>query len=177
MAGWFLLGFLVMVGIALMFWIDLFLGSIFAVFCVFVCWFVFGVLKRKVDLFVSDAASKLGLTTRKHPFRYVSMIGEYKGRPVRISYESSTGFGLGSVMVTGTAPPGLAALDICNITMLKMKHGGEIQKKRVLDQGPPVLVVRKDMVMIALDGICTDPRKLKEELNRLAEAAQLLFDE
>ncbi len=172
--GWGLLGLLVALGVGLMFWLDWLLGAIFAVFVALVLWYVFGVLKKKIDVQVARAAGRLGLTVSTHPFRYASMAGIYQGRPVKISYESSRSFGLGSLAVTNGAPPALAALDASNITLVRMEHQQAPMKKRLLDPGPPPLLARGTELRLALEGVCTDAALLGDALKRLASQAEAL---
>lgn len=175
--GWALLGLLLLGCLGLMFWINWVLGAVFAVFMGLVLWWVFGIIKRKTDLKVAQAAKKLGLNLRSHPFRYAGMHGEYNGRAVRISYESQRRAGLGSLLATQGGPPGMVALDMQDITLVRMEHGLAAMARELLDPGPPPILAHKQELRLVLEGVCTDPRLLKEALRALEAQVKSLAAE
>jgi uncharacterized protein with PQ loop repeat len=87
--GWGALGFLVLISVAVMFLLHWAMGLFFACFVAMVLWWVFGVLKKKVDIHIRIAADTLSLAFKPHPFRYAAMEGEYKGLPSRTRLEES----------------------------------------------------------------------------------------
>ena len=101
-------------------------------------------------------------------------MGGYQGHPVRISYESSRTLGLGFLLVAEGAPPGLAALDARNITLVRMGHNLSPQAKRLLEAGPPPVLVQGKELRLILPGICTDPIPLREALRKLHQQAKTL---
>ena len=97
---------------ALMFWLDWLLGLVFAAFLAAVLAGVFGVPKRRVDRRIAAVAERLNLEVRRHPFRYASLHGSYRGRAASICLVSACSAGLGTLLVADGAPPGMAALDV-----------------------------------------------------------------
>ena len=172
--GWSASGLLVLAALAVMFLLHWLMGVVFALFTFLVLWWVFGVLKKKTDHRIREAAGKLDLHCKGHPFRYASMQGSYKGLPVRISYESNRSFGLGSALVSSGGAPGLAALDIRNITLLSLEHGLGSMQKQTISQNPFPITVRKEKLLAVLPGISTDARQLAQALEALAIARESL---
>jgi hypothetical protein len=74
--GWGFLGFLVLISVGVMFLLHWAMGLFFACFKAGVLWWVFGVLKKKVDIHIREAAGKLSLAFKAHPFRYGAMEGK-----------------------------------------------------------------------------------------------------
>lgn len=169
--GWGFLMLLVALGVGLMFWLDLILGSVFALFTVLVCWYVFFVIKKKTDMKIQSCARRLGLDFTSHPFRYGFISGNYKKRSVKISYESSRRFGAGSIAVVEGAPPGFAALDAENVTQIKMGHKAGRVPEKVLKTGPLPVMAKGSELKMVLNGVCTDFDSLNLALKRLSEIA------
>jgi len=168
MIGWGLLALLVVISIGLVFSIDLFLGTAFLVFCLGVGYWVFFVKKRATDRLIAKAASDLGLVFKPHPLRYGAMAGDFKGLPVRISYEGTSGGGAGLVIVATGGSPGYAALDVRNETVVRLTHPLSQEQQKAISRNDPTLRVDARGVADAIDGICTSARTLKRKLGQLA---------
>lgn len=78
------------------------------------------------------------------------------------------------MLVAGGAPPGLAALDVRNITLVRMEHGLAPMRKKLLDPGPPPILARGGEMRLALEGICTDATLLREALKSLHSRVRTL---
>jgi hypothetical protein len=157
-----------------MFWLDWLLGLVFAAFLATVLVWVFGVLKRRVERQIAATAKRLNLELRRHPFRYASLHGSYRGRAVSISLVAARSAGLGTLLVADGAPPGLAALDVGTVTLVRMTHGLPPQPARLLDPGPPPIAVRGQELHLVLPGIRLGQSELRQALQRLARQAQAL---
>lgn len=171
MIGWGALGLLVLAGVAVMFLLHWAMGVFFALFTAGVLWWVFGVLKKKVDAGIKKTAERLRLEYRPHPFRYGAMEGSFLGRPVRVSYEGTRGFGAGGAIALATGSPGWAALDIGSVTKITMRHGLAAAKRELLDSGPPAVVLNKEELVVVLPDITSHPGQIKSALERLAALA------
>ncbi len=174
LVGWGALGLLVAGAAALVFWLDWRLGLVFAAFLAAVLGWVFGVLKRRVDRRLAAAARRLNLQLRRHPFRYASLHGTYRGRAVSISLVGSRSAGLGTMLVADGAPPGLAALDAGTVTLVRMTHDLPPQPTRLLDPGPPPLTLQGRELRLVLPGICSAHADLRRALQLLARRAREL---
>ena len=169
--GWGFSIFLVAAGVGLLFWLDVFLGSFFAVFTGVVCWYVFWVIMKKTNVKIQSCARRLGLDFTSHPFRYGFISGTYKKRPVKISYESSRVFGSGTMAVLEGAPPGFAVLDVENVTQIKMGHKAGKVPEKLLQTGPPPVMVKGFELKMILTGVCTDFDSLNLALKHLSAHA------
>jgi hypothetical protein len=63
---------------------------------------------------------------------------------VRISYESSRSFALGSALVTSGHAPGWAALDARNVTVVNLRHGLDRWVKQHFDDFSFPVMIRKE---------------------------------
>lgn len=170
--GWGALGLLVAAGVAAMFLLHWAMGLAFALFTAGVLWWVFGVLKKRVDARIRQTAGRLGLACRPHPFRYASMQGEFRGHPVRVSYESSRAFAAGSALAAATGSPGWAGLDVRSLTAIRLEHGGRERPGTVVEAGPPPVLAKGGELVLALPDIVDRPEPLRAALERLAVLAQ-----
>ncbi len=166
--GWSALGLLVALCLALMFWINLIMGATFTVFCAVVFWFVLGVQKKKMDVLIKAGGESLGLQYKSHPFRHGSISGEFKNHQVRISYEGSRTIGLGTALALAGEAPGWAALDIRTVTLIRMDHDLDLEKKKLIDGGQTLITAHKSDVRLYHPDVVTDAGKLNSSLKRLA---------
>jgi cbb3-type cytochrome oxidase subunit 3 len=167
--GWIAVGALVMLGVGLMFLLDITLGLVFSIFCLGVLYWVYGVVKKAKDKEIEAAANALGLQFKRHPLRYGPIEGSYNGHRVRISYEGGATFSAGSILAVSTGKPGLAALDIRNVTVVRLET--HIEKEWLNAFQNRQIEAAKNGIQTRIDGVCTDVRRLKKALDKLVEAA------
>ncbi len=172
--GYGLLGLLVLACLGLMFLLNVVLGIVFAVFTAGVLAWVYGVRKRKVDNLIVGAAAEVGLTVEKKILRHPGMSGEFGGRAVRLSYEGAPSGSSGSILGLAADMPGLSALDAGNMTVIRMAHGREVDRGRVIEDGPPLVAIRPGEAVLAAPGLITDGPQLIRLLKRLAEAVEAI---
>lgn len=172
--GWAFLGLLVTAAVGSMFFIDWLLGLIFALFCAGIFWFVYGVLKKKVDAQVSQMAQFTGLAYQPHPFAYASLDGFYKDLKAKVYYKGTSTVGMGLGLSVITKSPGWAALDIRNVTVIKMWHDLTLPREKIIEHGPPHIVAKKNEISLMLPGICTDKEEITKALDRLTRETNAL---
>jgi len=167
------LGILLLGMLVLCFWINLYLGLFLLVFSTAIIWWIYGVKKKKVDLAMAEAAKKTGLSFQRHPLKYGTIRGSYKGLETEIGVYTDTGsFGGMGVLLTSLSGKGaLASLDIRNFTGIKIKHNLGIQRKEVISDGFPLIVADKDEIYLMLPHVSVDAREIERNLDKLCKVA------
>ena len=149
--GWGLLALLVALGMGLMFWLEWLLGAVFALFVALVLWYVFGVLKKKVDTQLAGPPN--GWVWRWHPILPLRLAGRPLSGPAGEDQLRKFAH-LRSGIADGHrwSPTALAALDARNITLLRLDHQLAPAKKTLLDPGPPPVLAKNGQLRLAPAG-------------------------
>ena len=169
--GYGLIGLLLAACVGLMFLIHWILGTIFFICCLIVCWMVFGVHKKKVDTVIAEVAKETGLNYIPYRLRYAALKGEYKGYETEISYENDPGGTLGTTLMLETDLPGLAALNVKNVTVFKVKHGLDLDREELLDGGSTTIVAKKHDLVLVLPYTSRYKQEIIENLKQLVGEA------
>ncbi len=167
------LGILLLGVIVLCFLINFYLGFFILVFSIAVFWWIYGVRKRKVDSAMSQVSKETGLSFKRHPLKYGTLKGTYKGYETEIGVYTDTGAfgGAGVILASLTGEGALATLEIRNFTGIKIKHNSEIKEKKVISDDFPVIVADKDEIYMMLPYVSADPKEIKRNLDRLCKLA------
>ena len=127
--------------------------------------------KKKVDIAFSEVAKDTGLSFHRSLLKYGKLKGNYKGYETEIGvYSDINAFGGIGVLLTSLSGEGaFAALEIRNFTGIRIRHNLELEKKKLISECNPLIVIDRDWAYLAMDSVCNASSSIKKHLHKLAE--------
>ncbi len=171
-----LVGSLLIIAIALTFWIHAALGLVVLLFCLAVFGYIYGVYKKRIDQVLAEVAKRTGLRYQKGTLTHGVLKGKYRGYDTEVGvYSSFDGMGgLGTLLTATTGMAGLSTLDIQNVTTIRMTHDLPVSEEKIISRDWPTVLVQRGRIVLSLPYVSRSADEIVRCLERLAEEVELL---
>lgn len=162
--GWLFLALLLLLGLGLSFSLHPLLGLFMTLLMAGAFWWA-ARNKRKVDRVLAEVARRAGLQVERRWLAYNILRGTFQGFETEIRIRGTSEAGVGTQLTALTGDAGWSALDIRNITTIRMKHGLPLQEKTKLSSR---IVVTPTEAVLVLPYVPQDPNDVLAGMRQLA---------
>ncbi len=176
--GYLLLALLLLGALALFYFIHPVMGVFMTLVYAGAFWWMRG-SKKQIDQVFKEVARQSGLNVVRKHGAYNRLSGSFQGYDTEVGVYSSNEAGIGTLLTSLSGEGGWSALDINNVTAIRMKHGLPVQKE--ISLGSNVLIRDREAVMLypyvsknageILEGMTHLARQIKD-LERSQERSQ-----
>ena len=168
--------FLILLVVALCFWINFYFGLVMLLFVGGVLWWIMVKRKKKVDQVLLSLAREFDFDVEKSALKYWQVRGEYKGYPVEIGvYKDFDAFGgIGTLLTALTGEAAWSTLNIRNFMGIKLVHNLNLPEGKILAEGFPAIATTKNEIYLFFSGVFASQEEIKRGLNKLIKTVSEL---
>jgi len=163
--GYLLLALLLLGTLVLCYFIHPVMGAFMTLVCAGAFWWMRG-SKKQIDQVFNEVARQSGLkvVVGKHG-AYDRLSGSFQGYDTEVGVYRSNEAGIGLLLTSLSGEAGWSAMDISNVTAIKMKHGLPIQRE--ISRGSNVVITSREAVMV-YPYVSKDAGEILEGMTHLA---------